>query len=51
MKVALSLFLLIFCSQFSLTAQTFYSVNYKSDAKVKVFVANYKSDADLLVYK
>jgi hypothetical protein len=32
-------------------AQTVYSVKYKSDAQVKVFVAQYKSDADLVVYK
>ena len=52
MKVAvLSLLLFILYPTCTLTAQTFYSVNYKSDAKVKVFVANYKSDADLVVYK
>ena len=39
------------CSLSSLKAQTVYSVEYKSDAKVKVFVASYKSDADLVVYK
>ena len=33
------------------SAQTVYSVNYKSDADVKVYVANNKSDADLVVYK
>jgi hypothetical protein len=32
-------------------AQTVYSVDYKSDADVKVFVSEYKSDADLVVYK
>ena len=32
-------------------AQTVYSVDYKSDADVKVFVTDYKSDADLIVYK
>lgn len=33
------------------SAQTVYTVNYKSDADVKVYVASYKSDADLVVYK
>ena len=32
-------------------AQTVYSVDYKSDADIKVFVSEYKSDADLVVYK
>jgi hypothetical protein len=35
----------------ALKAQTVYSVQYKSDADVKVYVAQYKSDADLVVYK
>lgn len=35
----------------SLSAQTVFSVDYKSDADVKVYVAKYKSDADLVVYK
>ena len=35
----------------SLKAQTVFSVDYKSDADVKVYVAKYKSDADLVVYK
>ena len=33
------------------SAQTVYSVSYKSDADVKVYVTNNKSDADLVVYK
>lgn len=33
------------------SAQTVCSVQYKSDADVKVYVTNYKSDADLVVYK
>ena len=47
-------FLFIFvllCCFTGLQAQTVFNVNYKSDAKVKVYVANYKSDADLVVYK
>lgn len=32
-------------------AQTVFSVDYKSDADVKVFVARYQSDADLVVYR
>lgn len=48
-----ALIFLFFClySLSSMKAQTVYSVEYKSDAKVKVFVASYKSDADLVVYK
>lgn len=52
MKVVNLLFLFfLFLSSNPYSAQTFYSVNYKSDAKIKVFVAKYKSDADLVVYK
>jgi hypothetical protein len=42
-----ALIFLFFClySLSFLKAQTVYSVDYKSDAKVKVFVASYKSDA------
>jgi len=51
MKIpVLYLLLFILYPTCTLTAQTFYSVNYKSDAKVKVFVANYKSDADLVIF-
>ena len=32
-------------------AQKIFSVKYKSDADVKVYVCDYKSDADLIVYK
>jgi hypothetical protein len=47
-----ALIFLFFClySLSFLKAQTVYSVDYKSDAKVKVFVASYKSDADLIIF-
>lgn len=46
------LFVLFLCliAGFACKAQTVYTVNYKSDAKVKVYVTKYKSDADLVVY-
>lgn len=39
------------CATHNAQAQTVFSVKYKSDAQVKVYVASYKSDADLVVYK
>jgi hypothetical protein len=52
-KVLFSCLLMIAACLFTdnLQAQTVYSVQYKSDAQVKVYVAQYKSDADLVVYK
>ena len=40
----------LFATIFS-NAQTLYSVEYKSQADLNIFVVNYKSQADLLVYK
>lgn len=51
MKRLISVFALMLLLCFSAKSQTVYSVNYKSDADVKVYVAEYKSDADLVVYK
>ena len=47
------LFVLIFAllGSMAVKAQTVYSVQYKSDADVKVYVTNNKSDADVVVYK
>ena len=45
----LSTFLLL--SVVGLNAQTVYSVEYESQADVKVFVVEYESQADLLVFK
>ena len=46
-KVYFNFFIGTICS----SAQTLFSVEYKSQADVKVFVVDYKSQADLLVYK
>ena len=46
------LFLVVFLiSFFSANSQTLYSVDYKFQADINVFVVDYKSQADLLVYK
>ena len=50
MKKPLLLFLLLFISFFA-SAQMIYSVDYASQADIKVFVCKYASQADLLVYK
>lgn len=51
MKVVNLLFLFfLFLSSNPYSAQTFYSVNYKSDAKIKVFIAKYKSDAKFPIF-
>ena len=44
-------FVVFLLSFFSANSQTFYSVDYKSQADINVFVVDYKSQADLLVYK
>lgn len=50
MKNLLTL-LLLFLASNGVNAQQVYSVDYESQADVKVFVVNYESQADLLVYK
>ena len=46
------LLLLLFCFLgFKSNAQTIYTVDYKSQADVKVYVVKYESQADLVVYK
>lgn len=47
----LALLLLTIGAGFSSKAQTVYSVDYESQADVKVFVVQYESQADLKVYK
>ena len=47
-KIKIVLFLM---SAFSLSGQTIFSEDYKSQADVKVYVVDYKSQADLAVYK
>ena len=44
-------FLFFFLTTLYTSGQTLYSVEYKSQADVKIFVVDYKSQADLLVYK
>ena len=51
MKRIIVFLLFALISAAAASAQTIYSVDYKSDADVKVYVAKYKSDADLVVYK
>ena len=43
--------LIFFLTTLYTNGQTLYSVEYKSQADVKIFVVDYKSQADLLVYK
>ena len=50
-KISLSIFVIIVLIFSDAQAQLIFSVQYKSEAKVKVFVAQYKSEADLLVFK
>ena len=50
-KTSLSIFAIIVLIFSDAKAQPIFSVQYKSEAKVKVFVAQYKSEADLLVFK
>ena len=50
-KISLSIFVFIVLICSVANAQPIFSVQYKSEAKVKVFLAQYKSEADLLVYK
>jgi len=50
-KIILSIFLFIVLIFSVAKAQPIFSVQYKSEAKIKVFVAQYKSEADLVVYK
>jgi hypothetical protein len=47
-KIKIVLFLI---SNFSLSAQSIFSEDYKSQADVKVYVVDYKSEADLAVFK
>lgn len=49
-KILITIILAVVCSFFA-KGQTVYSVQYKSEADVKVYVAKYKSEADLVVYK
>ena len=51
MKKLLFILILAVAGTVAASAQTVYSVSYKSEADVKVYVTNYKSDADLVVYK
>ena len=44
-------FVVFLLSFFSANSQTFYSVDYKSQADVNIFVVEHRSQADLLVYK
>ena len=50
MKNLLTL-LVLFLASNGVNAQQVYSVDYESQADVKVFVVDYESQADLLVYK
>ena len=43
--------LIFFLTTLYTNGQTLYSVEYKSQADVNIFVVDYKSQADLLVYK
>ena len=43
--------LIFFLTTLYINGQTLYSVEYKSQADVNIFVVDYKSQADLLVYK
>ena len=43
--------LLIFLGIYGLNAQTFFSVDYKSQADVNIYAVDYKSQADLAIYK
>lgn len=47
-KIIIGLFLI---STLSLSAQSIFSEDYKSQADVKVYVVDYKSEADLAVFK
>ena len=49
-KIILSLAFLLTAALVA-PSQVIYSVNWKSDAQIKVFVTNNKYDADLVVYK
>ena len=51
MKKLIIIALTIFALSLGARAQSVFTVNYKSDADVKVYVAQYKSDADLAVWK
>ena len=51
MKKFLFVLFTVLAGTFAASAQTVYSVSYKSDADVKVYVTDTKSDADLVVYK
>lgn len=51
MKVVNLLFLFfLFLGSNPSSAQTVYSVNYKSDAKFPIFFCDFKSDADLVIF-
>ena len=43
--------LLFFLGIYGLNAQTFFSVDYKSQADVNIYAVDYKSQADLAIYK
>ena len=43
--------LIFFFGTICSSAQTLFSVDYKSQSDINVFVVDYKSQADLLVYK
>lgn len=51
MKKILAIIILATVCALCAKGQTVYSVQYKSEADVKVYVAKYKSEADLVVYK
>jgi hypothetical protein len=44
------IFLLVYCFNVNINAQTIYSVDYEYQSEIKVFVVEYEYQADLLVY-